>query len=301
MRGPDLRGCRIAVIGGDARTLFYIPALMETGAEVKAVGLEKAVGLVPCDLSHLPDALLWADVLILPMAGVARDGTVSTQFSDHRLVLGAENGSLARPGTLVLTGVARGGLKELAASLRWRLLEIVDIDELAIQNSIPSAEGALQMAMETSDITIHHSHSLVLGFGRVGMTLAKALAGLGAKVFVAARNPVDLARIKVCGYGAVPFSELAFDLNSADFVFNTVPAMVLGESLLQLTRPEVVIIDIASVPGGVDFAAAERLGRKAVLAPSLPGLVAPRTAGRILGDLLPAIIKQQLEGRIDRQ
>lgn len=301
MRVPDLRGCRIAVIGGDARTLFYIPALMETGAAVRAVGLEKATGLVPCDLSLLPDALLWADVLILPMAGTAPDGTVSTQFSDRRLVLNAENGSLARPGTLVLTGVARSGLRELAVRLGWRLVEIVDIDELAIQNSIPSAEGALQMAMEASDITIHHSQSLVLGFGRVGTTLAKALAGLGARVSVAARNPVDLARIKVCGYQAVPFGELAFDLNAADFVFNTVPAMVLNESLLQLTKPEVVIIDIASVPGGVDFAAAERLGRKAALAPSLPGLVAPRTAGRILGDLLPNIIKQTVEGRIDRQ
>lgn len=301
MRVPDLSGCRIAVIGGDARSLFYIPALMETGAVIKAVGLEKAIGLVPCELSGLPDALLWADVLILPMAGTAQDGTVSTQFSDHRLVLNSEIGSLAKPGILVLTGVAGCGLKEMAARLGWNLVEIVDIDELAILNSVPSAEGALQMAMEGSDITIHHSLSLVLGFGRVGTTLAKALAGLGARVTVAARNPVDLAKITVCGYGSVPFNELAFQLDTADFVFNTVPALVLGESLLQVTKPDVVIIDIASVPGGVDFAAAERLGRKAILAPSLPGRVAPRTAGRILGDLLPGIIKQQIEGRIDRQ
>jgi dipicolinate synthase subunit A len=298
---PDLRNCRIAVLGGDARSLFYIPALLSAGAKVRAVGFEKAVGLVPCELSELPDALLWANVLILPMAGTAADGTISTQFSDHRFVLNAQNGSLVRPHTLVLTGVARGGLRELAVKLNWRLVEIVDMDDLAILNSIPSAEGALQMAMEASDITIHHSNSWVLGFGRCGTTIARDLAGLGARVTVAARKAEDLARIQVCGYQAVPFNELALLINRADFVFNTVPAQVLGESILQLTKAEVVIIDIASVPGGVDFAAAERLGRKALLAPSLPGRVAPRTAGRILGDLLPDIIKQNLDGRTNQQ
>lgn len=297
---PGLQGRRIAVLGGDARSLFYIPALMQAGASLRAVGFDKATGLIPCAQMELLDALLWANVLILPMAGTAADGTVSTQFSDHRLVLNQQNGSLVQPGTLVLTGVARRELRELAAGLAWNLVEIVDIDELAILNSIPSAEGALQMAMEASDITIHHSESWILGFGRCGTTLAKDLQGLGAKVTVAARRPVDLARIQVCGYQAVPFNELALDIRQADFVFNTVPALVLGESILQLTKPDVVIIDIASAPGGVDYSAAERLGRKALLAPSLPGRVAPRTAGQILGDLLPGIIQQHLEGRKDQ-
>jgi len=58
----------------------------------------------------------------------------------------------------------------------------------------------------------------------------------------------------------------------------------------------VVIIDIASAPGGVDYGAAERLGRKAILAPSLPGKVAPRSAGQMLGRLLPRIIKENQTG-----
>ncbi len=299
MKSPDLGGCRIAVLGGDARTLFYIPALMSAGALVKAVGMEKAVRLVPCQLSGLQDALLWANVLVLPMSGIALDGTLSAQFSDSRLALTMENGTLVRPGSLVLTGVARERLRQMAAHLHWNLVEIIEDDQLAVLNSVPSAEGALQMAMETSDITIHQSSSFVLGYGRVATTLAKALSGLSAQVTVVARSPVDLARIQACGYRAVPFAELAHYIQQADFIFNTVPALVLGESLLQVTAPEVVIIDIASSPGGVDFAAAERLGRKAILAPSLPGRIAPRTAGRILGELLPRIIKQHLERRTE--
>jgi dipicolinate synthase subunit A len=47
-----------------------------------------------------------------------------------------------------------------------------------------------------------------------------------------------------------------------------------------------VVIDLASAPGGTDFNAARELGLKAELAPGLPGIVAPVTAGRIIAELI---------------
>lgn len=293
----SLQDARIAVIGGDARSLFYIPALLETGAAVKAVGFDKVVGALVCELVSVKEALLWANVLILPMSGVASDGKIAAQYTDESIILGPENYALTAAGLLVLTGVANAHLKELASIRGWRLIEIANIEDLAILNSVPSAEGALQMAMEESDITIHGSQSLVLGYGRCGKTLAACLAGLGSHVMVAARAAADLARIRVNGYAPVAFLNLMEVIGKADFIFNTVPALVLTRQLLQPTKPTVVIIDIASGLGGVDYAAAQRLGRKALLAPSLPGKVAPRTAGLILGDLLPVIIKKNFVGR----
>ncbi len=294
---PALVGMRIAVLGGDARSFFYIPALLEAGAVVKAVGFDKAVSLVPCELVGLAEALIWANVVILPMSGVASDGSLVAPYTDNSLALAADACALTQAGLLVLTGVANAHLKELAAVHGWRLVEIANINDLAILNSVPSAEGAIQMAMEASDITIHSSICLVLGFGRCGTTLALDLAGLGADVLVAARSPDDLARAKICGYQAVNFLNLANEISKADFIFNTAPALVLPRALLMLTKQEVVIIDIASGLGGVDYAAARRLGRKAFLAPSLPGKIAPRSAGRIIGELLPGIINKHFVRR----
>lgn len=294
---PALAGKRIAVLGGDARSFFYIPALQEAGAAVKAVGFDKTVALVSCELVALAEALIWANVIILPMSGVASDGSIVAPHTDNSLILTPEKCALTSAGLLVLTGVANAHLKELSAIYGWRLVEIAEIDELAILNSIPSAEGAVQMAMEASDITIHDSVSMVLGFGRCGTTLAQALAGLGATVMVAARASRDLARAKAYGYQAVDFLALPEFIGMVDFIYNTAPALVLPRALLLLTKPEVVIIDIASGLGGVDYATARRLGRKALLAPSLPGKVAPRSAGRILGELLPGIIDQHFVRR----
>jgi len=70
-----------------------------------------------------------------------------------------------------------------------------------------------------------------------------------------------------------------------------VPAMVLDETLLCITRPEVRIIDLASAPYGVDFDAAKKLGRKAWIEPLLPGRYAPSNAGGVL----LAVIEASLE------
>ena len=57
-----------------------------------------------------------------------------------------------------------------------------------------------------------------------------------------------------------------------------------------------MIIDIASSPYGTDFAAANNLGIKAMQCPSLPGKVAPKTAGKIIADGILNIIKEENYG-----
>ena len=60
------------------------------------------------------------------------------------------------------------------------------------------------------------------------------------------------------------------------------PARVLGEAELAELRPDCLVIDLASKPGGVDLDAAARLGKRVVWALSLPGKVAPVSAGRAI-------------------
>ena len=54
-----------------------------------------------------------------------------------------------------------------------------------------------------------------------------------------------------------------------------------------------MIVDLASRPGGVDDTAAEELGVKSILALSLPGKVAPATAGAIIKDAVMNILEEE--------
>ena len=58
-----------------------------------------------------------------------------------------------------------------------------------------------------------------------------------------------------------------------------------------------LIVDLASKPGGTDFAAARRLGHTALHALSLPTVWAPETAGEVLARTVQAIL-QEREGTI---
>ncbi|HEY8531113.1 MAG TPA: hypothetical protein VIL08_02585, partial [Limnochorda sp.] len=103
------------------------------------------------------------------------------------------------------------------------------------------------------------------------------------------------ARAASLGCRCVPPEQMEAACAAAEVIFNTVPAPVLDRARLESLRPETLIIDIASEPGGTDFEAARRLGLKAVLAVGLPGKVAPKSAGRILGQVIPRLIREHFE------
>ena len=211
-------------------------------------------------VTDLETAVTGAQVLILPMQGTDPDGNIKTLDNNVSLRLTRPIASTIPSGTIFIIGAARDFLHRWATTYGWKLLEIAEMDDVAILNSIPSAEGAIQIAMERLPITIHGSKSFVLGFGRLGKTLARMLAGIGAITTVAARKSADLARIYELGYRPVPFNQLQDYIQEAEIIFNTVPQLVLDEKMLSLIRKDALIVDLAANPGGTDFKVAQELG-----------------------------------------
>lgn len=192
--------------------------------------------------------------------------------------------AVLRPGTRIFGG----RLHDTAGKMRQAGLEPIDymtLEPVAVANAVPTAEGAIQIAMEQMPSTLQNSQCLVIGWGRIGKLLAGKLKALGAKVTVSVRRAEDAAMVQALGMQSDLTGVYANGLPYA-LIVNTVPAMVLGQKALERTVPDVCIIDLASAPGGVDFPAAERLKRTAVLALGLPGKVAPKTAGCILKDAI---------------
>lgn len=140
--------------------------------------------------------------------------------------------------------------------------------------------------MANSQITLHGSKSIVLGFGRCGKVLAHMLKGIGTDVSVAARSVADLAYIESYGYKALHLSNISKEIGIYDFVFNTIPTMILDEKKLDKINKKCLIIELASKPGGVDLDVAKKLGINVIDAQSLPGKVAPETAAKIIYDTI---------------
>lgn len=165
------------------------------------------------------------------------------------------------------------------------------------ESALSTAEGCIGILLERRSRTLWGAAVLVLGFGPVGRALAVRLAALGARVTVVARRPVQRAMAEELGLRAVPLTELAAEAAAFDTVVNTIPAPVLTAQVLAALPKKSLIVDLASKPGGTDFAAARRLGHTALHALSLPTVWAPETAGEALARTVQAIL-QEREGTV---
>lgn len=293
----DLEGVRIALLGGDEREVILARALLRLGATLTLAGYPELPGLEGAErTASAAAAVRGADVVIAPMSNTDAEGVIVRRPDPTvRLVLDEEVFEAMKPGAPLFIGVAKPRVQRLAQRYGTPLVEVAEVDEVAILNSIPTAEGAIQRAMQELPYTLHGTRTLLLGFGRCGMTLARMLQGIGAKVRVVARDRGQLARAFEMGLETSDLDELEEEAADAGAVFNTIPALVLTRRVLERLPKEAVVVDIASAPGGTDFAACAELGIKAFLELGIPGKVAPRTAGEVLAKTMPRLIKEALE------
>ena len=275
------------LLGGDQRQVRLAGLLAEDGHAVHTFALGPA-GEGVREEKTLAGAEL-ADCVVLPLPAAGEDGRLNAPFSRRRPEL-AEVLDALRPGQVVCAGRASPELLELARERGLRLFDYFQREELAVANAVPTAEGAVQLAMEELPITLHGARVLVVGFGRVGKLTAHRFRALGARVSVAARKWADLAWAEAYGYAPEPLEGLDGGLCAYDLVVNTVPARVLDARRLEQLEPDCLVIDLASRPGGVDLEAAAALGVRVIWALSLPGKVAPVTAGKILRDTISHIL-----------
>lgn len=171
--------------------------------------------------------------------------------------------------------------------------DFMKIESIAIENAIATAEGAIMKAMEKSPITLHQSKCLVLGYGKCGQVLASKLKALDAHVTVAARSLESLSLCKVHGLTSFAIPNLTEYIQGYEFLFNTIPYEILNASIMKYIKPDAVIIDIASTPGGLNYEMAKKLSLNATLYLGIPGKVAPKTSAEILGNKILEIIERR--------
>lgn len=170
--------------------------------------------------------------------------------------------------------------------------DIFEDEKMTILNTISTAEGAIAKAIENTKITMDNANILVLGFGRVGKMLAKKLKALNANVYVEARKVQDLAWIEALGYNQIDLNELNENLCKMDIIFNTVPSLIMDKERLILLNRRILIIDLASKPGGVDFESTKKMKMNAILYSGIPGKVAPITVSKYIEDYILKILKK---------
>lgn len=273
----------IWVVGGDRRQVYLAGLLREDGHTLHTVGLgEKERGL---------DDLALAHCVILPLPVLGKNGRIHTPLSQEKIDLSQVLDHM-RPGQVLCGGMVSPEVREAGERAGLQVFDYYAREECMVANAVPTAEGAVQVAMEQMPFTLHSARVLILGFGRVGKLTAHRMRALGARVTVAAADYGDLAWAAAYNYESIRLEELACELGGFQLIVNTIPAQVLDARRLAWVDPAVFILDLASAPGGVDLIRGEELGLHILQAPGLPGRTAPVTAAAAIRDSIYHILRE---------
>ncbi len=276
------------VLGGDKRQLYLARSILKDGFLCFISGLEKlpeASGLPILSPSELTEK---CDVIILPLPCTLDGKTLNAPYSkdiivlDDEFVSGLEN------------KLCYGGMvsRLIQSSDIWSRIALEDYwlrEDFALLNAIPTAEGAVALAVENSPGMLCGADCLVTGWGRIGNILAKLLKSMGANVAVAERKKEKRAMVRAIGAEALTFSQIN---RPFDIIFNTVPGKVIGREVLMGQDKNCLVIELASKSGGVDATVCDELGLKLVDGGSLPGRFSPKSAGEFIKEAVYAMLEE---------
>lgn len=277
----------ILILGGDNRSLYLGEYLEKQKYRV----CYYAFNQTDC-FENLAQAVNEAEYIILPLPVTRDRTTLNTPLFDGTVAL-SELYSLATPDKFFFGGKFPKCFCEELETRGSEYCDYFNLDELAVYNAVPTAEGVLQILIQELPITVHGMKCAVLGYGKVGKILTDTLNAAGADVTVFARKPKDHAEIYAKSATPKPFCSLRESTQNFDALINTVPSKVLGAEELDKLNPDCVIIEIASAPFGIDFQAAKERAFHTIKAGSLPGKTSPKTAGEIIGRSILPIIKSR--------
>lgn len=265
---------KIFVLGLDKRTAYC------------AAYLKKIFGtdVIACDNA---ECIFRPDAVVLPYVSFKKGSAVNTLEG----VTASDVLSKMPQGSKLFAGMIYNGFESECNEKGIRLYDYFEDEDLTLKNADLTAEGAIELIIKNTDISLDGMSVAITGFGRVARSCARLLNSLGAEIIILVRKQSAKDKAQALGYKAYDISDSS-SLETADVIINTVPSLVLTLQMLECAKNCRYILDLASAPFGTDFEAANSLKIKAETAPGLPARCAPETAGRFIAQYIKAKLKR---------
>ncbi len=274
----------ICVLGGDRRMCYAAEMLAEKKVRVLGFGLQASSSAVS-SAKTAEEALRDADIVLLPIP-LSRDGVTLNAPALTTPIPLTDILQKTSEHTLLFGGMANGFSHP-------RLFDYGARSDFAVRNAVPTAEGALMLAIGALPCTISGMNLAVIGFGKIGKATAALFKAAGANVTVFARRDETVAVASLLGYTAASLAELHEHAADMRCLINTVPAPVVGDGTLCRMRKDALLLELASAPYGIDFEIARARELKTIIAGGLPGKYSPESAGYAIAETVCAMLAEK--------
>lgn len=283
------------ILGGDLRQVYMANLLIEDGFSVIAYGVQPELLHKACEgadsLEHLVKS---AKVIAAPIPFTKNKTHIFSNVLKDDLTVEKLCRKMKKEHCFFAGNIPA----ELTAECKEKgnfYYDFMKNEELAMYNAIATAEGTILEAIRHHPVNLHKSQGLILGYGTCAKVLAEKLKGLSVDVIICARSATARMEAKAFGYKTTDFTELPDVLSGVEFIFNTVPAMVMPREVLRYVKQSSIIIDIASMPGGVDKEAVKEFGLHEEHCLALPGIYAPKSSAEYLKEVMLSVCSSYIK------
>lgn len=280
---------RILIAGGDKRNIYLAGILNREIFEVSVCGFDEDVrftnDIIVTD--DIKTAASEADVIVFGLPMSHDNITVNSPYSQKCIYI-ADIADSAKKDAVITGGRVNSEIKEKYKCNIW---DYAKRDDFAWLNAVPTAEGAIEAAMQMSSATIHGSLCMVTGFGKCAEILALTLKSMGATVHIFARSAKDLSHAEALGFKSYHLTYLSSLSKDYDMIFNSIPFGIFTSECIDNIKPSCIFTDIASAPGGISEDA-DKSKIKYNFLPGLPGKYSPCTAAQIIEKVILTIMRE---------
>lgn len=280
----------VGILGGDKRQIELINCLQKEGHNVFATGFDKAINKISVLNHNVMEMLENSKFLIFPIP-ISKDNIYfNTPFSAFKTPI--VNCVREMNNKKIFCFDSSKLLKICPDFEKYQYYDLAKNEKFLLGNAKITAECAIKLAKkEFNKKTLKDFKILICGFGRIGKYLTELLIKENANLTVSARKMEDIKKIKALKINAI-FTQNLKEYSGFDLIFNTVPYLIFDEKTLKSTACNSTIIDLASLPGGVDKFSSEKLNIKVIKALALPGKMDPLNSAKLIKNTILNIIEE---------
>lgn len=265
------------IVGGDKRQEYLYKILSAKNKKSEAIFLRGKSNIFE-DLEKIYES----DVIILPIPSTTDGTTLYAPMLNDKVPLSSIVERISNK-AILFTG---GENNIFTACKAKKVINLLSNEAMTLKNAMATAEAALAIIIDETEHTLFDSEILITGYGRIGKIITNYLMALKANVSVCARSEISRTEAAIAGAKNFGFNKLKDSLPKYEILINTVPWLIFKEEELKKIKPDALIIDLASKPGGIDFNYAKSIGLKVIHALSLPGKYSPQTAAKFIEEAI---------------
>ena len=274
---------RALFLGGDIRQKYASDYLSKRRIESEAV----------CDVvldEEMRQRIETTDALVLPLP-VVKIGKYLNTHNNIKIEINEIIPYISN-NQIVFGGMVGSELRNCLEQNGITVFDYYEEETFKIYNAFLSAEGAIFYAKGRMNRSIHGSHIAIMGYGRIGKILSHLLHAQGAKISVITRKELDRVWSDLSGFSSENIN-CGVNIKKYDLIFNTIPANIFTEEILQSITDKTLIIDISSYPYGISDKLLEKHDLNYYREPSIPGRYAPQSAGEALGKTIINLLERR--------